>query len=225
MLSHSSAAALFGWLRRWTEPFEVTVATDRRPKNIRVHRSRWLEWRDCTRQLGIPVTTPARTLLDCAPALSDARLKRLASDALHSDYLSPGDLAELLARCDQRAGARRLERYALGLERPTRSEFEDRFVAFTERFGLPRPEINVHLEGREVDAFFRAEGVIVELDGYKFHASPAAFERDRDHDAEAVLNGLVTVRITWDRLTRKASTEAERLHAILQKRRLERNLG
>src|SRR5205085_2091093 len=88
VLSHFSAAALWGWLRRWNEPFEVTVPTDRRPKNICTHRLGVLERRDCTRQLGIPVTSPARTLLDCAPALSDERLKRLASEALHSDYLS-----------------------------------------------------------------------------------------------------------------------------------------
>jgi hypothetical protein len=109
--------------------------------------------------------------------------------------------------------------FALAGGRPTRSEFEDAFGVFVKRFGLPEAEINVHVNGREVDAFFRAEGVIVELDGYDFHSSWPAFERDRTQDADALVSGLVTVRITWDRLINKAPAEAERLHAILRKRR------
>ena len=42
VLSHFSAAALWGWVRDWREPFEVTVPTDRRPKDIRIHLSRRL---------------------------------------------------------------------------------------------------------------------------------------------------------------------------------------
>jgi very-short-patch-repair endonuclease len=87
---------------------------------------------------------------------------------------------------------------------------------------LPDAELNGRVNGREVDAFFRAEGVIVELDGFEFHSSWTAFERDRRQDADALAVGLVTVRITWDRLIHSSADEAQRLHAILRRRRGER---
>ena len=218
LLSHFSAAALWGWVR-WREPFEVTVPRERRPKGVHVHRSRVLEWRDRTRQHGIPVTSPARTVLDCAPRADEARLTRLVNDALQSGHLARDALAELLIRCGHHRGAGRLQRFALEGGRPTRSEFEDAFNAFTKRFGLPDAELNVDVNGREVDAFFRAEGVIVELDGFEFHSSWTAFERDRRQDADALAVGLVTVRVTWDRLIHRSADEAQRLHAILRRRR------
>jgi hypothetical protein len=53
--------------------------------------------------------------------------------------------------------------------RADKSEFEDRFVILCKRHDLPTPETNVLIDGRVLDAFFRAEGVIVELDSYAFH--------------------------------------------------------
>jgi hypothetical protein len=41
------------------------------------------------------------------------------------------------------------------------------------------------------------------------------FESDRDRDAEMLARGLVTVRITWERLLRWPEREAERLRRIL----------
>ena len=68
---------------------------------------------------------------------------------------------------------------------------------------------------------FRAERVILELDGYQFHGGRGAFERDRNYDADSLAQGFVTVRITWPRMTRTPVKEAERLHAILRRRRSE----
>ncbi len=222
LLSHFSAAALWGWTGEWREPFEVTVPGDRRPRGIRAHRRPALTWRDRTRQLGIPVTSPARTVLDCAPRLSDDRLGRLIDDALRGP-LSRDALAELLERCPRQHGARRLRPFAYERGAPTRSHFERRFRAFARRFALPRFEMNVLVGGREVDVFFRAEGLIIELDGYKFHGGRGAFERDRNYDVDALVDGIVTVRLTWERMTGTPEAEAARLHAILHRRREERD--
>jgi very-short-patch-repair endonuclease len=223
LLAHFSGAALWGWVRRWREPFEVIVPGDRRPKQIRVHRSHQLNWRDRTRQHGIPVTSPARTILDCAPRLSDDRLARLVDDALRG-HLSRDALADVLARNPRHAGTRRLLPFAFEAGAPTRSQFERAFKAFARRFGLPPYELNVFVGGREVDVLFRAERVIVELDGYEFHRGRGSFERDRNHDVEALLDGFVTVRITWERMNGTPAREAERLHTILRRRRHELGL-
>lgn len=223
VLSHSSAAALWGFARRWQEPFEVTVPGDRRPRQIRVHRSQALLPRDRTRQLGIAVTSPARTVLDYAPTLADNRVGRLVDDALRGP-LNRDALADVVTRNSRRPGAARLEPFVSERGAPTRSQFEREFKAFARRFRLPPFELNVFVCGREVDVVFRAERVIVELDGYKFHDGRFAFERDRDQDVDALTRGFITVRITWSRMTLAPAKETARMHTILRHRRQELGL-
>ncbi|HEY2652117.1 MAG TPA: hypothetical protein VGI50_09365 [Solirubrobacteraceae bacterium] len=103
--------------------------------------------------------------------------------------------------------------------RPTRSQLEDDFLAFCERWELPRPQINVLVAGREVDAWFPEERVIVELDGWAFHSDRDAFEGDRDKDATALALGIPTIRLTDQRMKSQPKAEAARLHRILAARR------
>jgi Transcriptional regulator, AbiEi antitoxin len=222
VLSHGSAASLWGFFKRWELPFEVTTVGDRRPRTIRVHRSTSLTRKDIGHHLGLRVTTPARTILDIAPRLTDKALTRAVNDARLSNYLRLPALGELLERCSRHPGAKRLTPFLQAPSGPTRSEFEDEFLAFTKRFGLPLPNVNATVGGREVDALFEAEKLIVELDGYDYHSSKDAFEGDRERDAEHLLDGYGTVRVTWDRLTGTPRKEATRLHAILARRRRER---
>jgi very-short-patch-repair endonuclease len=63
------------------------------------------------------------------------------------------------------------------------------------------------------------ERVIVEIDGYEFHADRDSFERDRERDAVLLAAGFGTVRITAERLKRQPAREARRLRAILDARR------
>ena len=100
---------------------------------------------------------------------------------------------------------------------PTRSAFEDAFLAFAKRHGLPRPEVNRRVAGYEVDMLWQAQRLIVELDGYAFHHHRRPFERDRDKDADLVAAGYSVVRITWQRLTRQPEREARRLHGLLER--------
>ncbi len=214
-LSHASAMALWGFSKRWPPSFDVTVQRDRRPRGITVHVSRTLHGRDTTTHYGIRVTTPARTLSDSAPNLRDAALARAVNAALLSNYLTRSQLAEFLARHPNK----RLQPFVETTDGPTRSQFEDAFLAFCERYALPRPRVNTIVAGREVDAYFEAERLIVELDGWNFHSSRASFESDRDRDADSLLEGIGTIRLTWERLIDKPEPEAERLREILRMRR------
>jgi len=72
LLSHESAAALWGWRRSPAVP-EVTVTTDRRGRAIVVHWSRTITPPERDRQLGIPVTPPERTLRDIRRRLAGAQ--------------------------------------------------------------------------------------------------------------------------------------------------------
>ena len=218
-LSHSSAMTLWGFWRRWEQPFEVTVVGDRRTKDIRVHRSTTLRRRDITTQLGIRTTTPARTLIDMAPRLKDRALKRNVNNALNSLWLTEDQLADTLDRHPKAPGTKRIAKLIGMPGTPTRSGWEDDFPSFCAKYGLPLPVMGMPMCGYILDALFVAEGVIVELDSWRFHRGKPAFETDRERDAVMLAHGLVTVRITEERLDERPEHEAERLHAILANRR------
>jgi hypothetical protein len=218
-LSHGSAASLWGFFKRWTMPFEVTAECVHRRRGIAAHRSTTLSRKDLRRHLGIRVTSPARTLLDIAPRLSDRALTRAVNDARLSRYLNLSDLAELLDRSPGHHGATRLWPFVRAPNGPTRSDFEDMFLSFAQRFGVPVPKLNAVVGGYEVDALFEAEKVIVELDSWEHHSSRNAFTKDRERDTNNLLAGFVTVRITWERLTDAPRSEARKLLAILAGRR------
>jgi len=218
VLSHGSAAALWGVFKRWEMPFEVTTTSARRRRGIRVHRA-VLTRRDIRVHLGMRVTSPARMLLDVCPRLGDKTLTRAVNELRLERHLSLAEIAELLERLPRNRGAKLLRPFLHTAGGPTRSEFEDAFLEFAPRYGLPQPLVNTRVAGREVDVFFPNEGVIIELDGYRFHSSRDRFEGDRDGDAEMLAIGLVTVRITWERMTRAPAREADRLLRILAARR------
>jgi hypothetical protein len=73
-----------------------------------------------------------------------------------------------------------------------RNAFSPLFAA-----GLPAPEVNARILGHEVDFLWRDEGLVVEVDGFQFHSTRAAFERDRQRDAELQGAGLRVLRVTW----------------------------
>ena len=213
VLSHGSAMTLHGFWKRWDTPFEVTVTADRRPKGIRVHRTRRLHRGDVGRQLGIPVTRPARALLDMAPRLRHRSLRRALKDGHAANMVSLDALAETVARHPHHPGAAKLRPY-LDDHDDTRSVLEDRFLAYCQHHQLPRPQTNAYVCGFLVDALFAEQKVIVELDSWEFHSSRESFEDDRERDSVTTTAGFVTVRITW----RGFDTQARRLRTVLAAR-------
>ena len=69
---------------------------------------------------------------------------------------------------------------------------------------LPQPDFNACVEGFEVDALWRRERVVLEFDSYAFHATRAAFERDRRRTAALQRARHVVLRTTWNELTRES---------------------
>ena len=203
VLSHHSAAALWGF-RKWRSgAVDVTAPGKHRKRGIKAHRCA-LTPREVTTHYGIRVTTAARTLVNIAPGLSDRQLARAINDALISNHLRDGDLV-----------GTRLERFVGEL---SRSPLEDDFRPWLRAFGLPEPSYNVVLFGHEVDAYYPDARLIVELDGWPFHRTKAAFENDRDRDATMLVAGVATIRITRERLEGAPRREADRLRTILQAR-------
>jgi Transcriptional regulator, AbiEi antitoxin len=219
VLSHGSAATLWGFSKTWRLPFEVTAPSDHRRKGIMVHRSKVLLPRDITIQLGVRVTSAARTVLDNAPRLTERQVARMVNDARLARRLRLAQLADVIDRFPCHPGAARLRPLAEKGGNPTRSTFEDDFPGFCEQHGLPIPEMNATVCGYEVDGWFETERVVVELDGWDVHRSRQAFEDDRDKDATLLAAGIVTVRITKRRIETAPAREAARIRRILTTRR------
>ena len=69
--------------------------------------------------------------------------------------------------------------------------------------GLPPPEVNARVCGYEVDFLWRRQRLVVEIDGYAFHSSRSAFERDRAKGAALLAAGFQVMRVTWLQMERE----------------------
>jgi hypothetical protein len=199
-LSHLTAAAWWGLTGEPSSPIEVSARGRARSiPGVRVHHPRRL---DVFHHSGLPVTTIARTLLDVAPRLPFHRLRRLVAEADYRWRLDPAAVGAQLGR--GRHGSNAL-RKALILHTPrlarTLSALEERFLALCEDHGIPLPEVNVTVAGLMVDALWRDRMLVVELDGARAHATPAAMQRDRDRDLTLRAAGYEVRRYTWQQVT------------------------
>jgi very-short-patch-repair endonuclease len=202
VVSHRSSAELWQLppQRRSAGPVTVILAHSdhgRRP-NIEAHRVRALPVDEVTKLERIPITTPARTLLDIAGAVSCRELERAVAEAFARGLANESAITTLMSRHPRRPGARVL-RALLGAEQPalTRSEAEERFLSLIRKARLPAPEVNVSIGDYQVDFFWRVERFVVEIDGFAFHSSVDRFESDRRRDAVLAAAGLRVMRVTW----------------------------
>jgi Protein of unknown function (DUF559) len=224
VLSHRSAAALWGLRSRQEAATEVTSPSHCRPRQALAFHRRRLPPDEITAEQGIPVTTVPRTLFDLASVLTPRQVERAITEAevrrLY-DAVSLHDLVERYRGCRGTGVIRAiLSAQRIGAE-VTRSELEERFLAFIEWYGLPRPEINVGLAVRgtwlQVDCLWRSSALIVELDGSAAHATANAFERDRARDRALAAAGWQTIRITWRHLHDEPEAVAADLRRLLDR--------
>jgi hypothetical protein len=217
VLSHRSAAALWG-VRRFDGRPHVTVGRTLRRPGIHTHRVA-LPPDEVTTELGIPVTTPARTLFDLAGLVTRQRLEAAITEAEVRRLTSPTSLADLVARYPGRRGIATLRAVledtgSLG-RTLTRSELEIAFLALVDTNGLPRPITNRKSDHGELDATWPAARLVVELDGFATHGTRRAFEADRARDRALLLAGWRVVRLTARQLTTDGETIARQLRILL----------
>jgi hypothetical protein len=190
VLSHRPAAALWDLRRLSTGLVEVTTPGRQSPRGIRAHRVRRLHPDDCTIRDGIPVTTVARTVLDLAETLTPRELVRVLEQAERLQIFDLNAIHAAMARNPGRHGAKPL-RQALAQMTPDppriNSAWERDLLDFCDDHGIPKPELNVMVEGYEVDALWADKKLVVELDSYAFHRSRRAFEQDRRRYAKLQL--------------------------------------
>lgn len=211
VLSHRSAATLWR-IRDGEGPRpEVTAATrsGRRRPGIALHRCR-LDADDLTRRLGIPVTTPERTLLDIAGEIEPAELVRALREA---QFLRLFDLEEMRAAIARRPC--RAMRVLIEDLVVTQSGLEDRLLEICDGNGIERPLTQQPLLGRRVDFLWPREKVVVEADGWQAHGTRDAFQADRAIANTLQLRGYRILRFTSADLARRPTRTARQIRAAL----------
>jgi hypothetical protein len=203
VLSHYSAATLYG-LVPWDHRLPEVTATKRRAhKAIRVHRGAAIE---ATQRFGIPVTTPARTIRDLSSMLQLQELRRLTRQAMSLKLVTIAELTPAKGN---------LARIVAGGYVPTRSELEDAVLDVIAQGGFQRPDVNVPLtiNGRTVIPDFRwpEQRLCIEADGAAWHDHRIAREDDAERQAILEAYGERVIRITWDQATRHRRQSIARL--------------
>jgi very-short-patch-repair endonuclease len=212
-LSHLSAAVLWRILDDRGQPIHVTAPQRRRVPGVVAHRAQLDGER--VRREGIVVTTPARTLVDLADVVSRRTLERAFDEAEYLRLDHGGTAAK--ARHGRR-GAGMLTS-VLAVHEPgttrTRSELEEAFLRLVDDHGLPRPEVNVQIEGSECDFVWREQRLIVETDGARAHGTGRAKRRDPLRDARLMAAGWRVWRVSYEQVVRQPGEVAAELHNLL----------
>jgi hypothetical protein len=225
VLSHRSAAALWGLSSISDGSVEVSRSTGGHFSDpvLTIHRAGTLPARDRTRRDRIPITTPARTLVDLASSLSDRELDDHLSAARRLGRFDPKKIKRVIADRPNRPGGRRIaERIGL-FERSqgiTRSELETRFLRLCSDAGLPLPRADVAIGSEFVDFHWHEHRLIVEVDSRAFHVHQ--FDEDRSRDLAHLVNGYRTVRVTHAIMEQAPGRLVESLRRLLSNERVPR---
>jgi predicted transcriptional regulator of viral defense system len=175
-----------------------------------------------TRLYGVPATTAARTVVDIARTASFIEGVVVADSALYERHTSKAELRRVLLRCDRWPGISRARRVVDFANRLAESAFEScARVVFSEQ-GLPPPELQVHISGRDrtviarVDFFWRHYNVIAEADGLlKYDGERAVAELKRDRLLREA--GYEVVHFTWQELFSDPVRVAGRIRAAFER--------
>ena len=231
--SHETAAALHGFQRFKSEKLVLSVARHLRAPvipnrgGVVLHRVEPFGPKDrCTVQ-GLRVSSPTRTLLELGRGTTDDDLRATVDEALRRKLTTVEKLAVALRRQPKTrprgfSFLRALVHEYEGGDGPCESELESLVLELILQSGLPRPDrqksINVAGRFRRLDFFFEHFGVVLEADGYAWHSSTVAFEKDRERRNSLIARGFVVRQWTWKALHERPEALVQELVAVLKTR-------
>ena len=201
-VSHATALEDYAVIQPAGGPIHLTVlnACRRSRPGIRVHRTTRIAAED----LGmldkhLPITSPARAILDYADSASLTELSRAINEAHVLELATPDDIRALLARTPGRKGSRKV-RYTLARHAGPvvlHEGMERMAYAIIDKTPIRNPETNATIFGVPVDLLWREEKLVVELDSGRFHGVPAAVDRDRRKEAHLRRKGCEVLRYSY----------------------------
>jgi predicted transcriptional regulator of viral defense system len=152
---------------------------------------------------GLPVTTPARTVVDLARTL-DFRAGVVAADsALHQRLMSKAELWSVIARLPRRRGIARAAEVVRFADMNAESPLESIGRTGFRDCGLPPPELQVQLGNTyepiaRVDFYWKQYRTAAEADGaMKYDVDPGRARRQLRRDVLLRTEGYEIVHFTW----------------------------
>jgi very-short-patch-repair endonuclease len=228
VVSHRSAAAMMEILP-YPARGDVWVTVPNRSieggPGIRIAHSSRLHPVDVGLLERVPITSPARTLVDLAAVVDTNQLERAVAQAYVGGWVTEAELRRQLERDRGRRGAGRLRALLDREAEPahTKSEAERRLLRIVRAAGLPEPRANAMVGPYEVELLWADQRVVAEYDSFEFHMNRRAFRRDRERTNWLQLQGHVVLRLTWHDLTRGRHQLRRRLKAALGQGRRDRD--
>ncbi len=223
LASHRTAAWLWGIPRPDDDPIELIVVDRTRSPDLDgviIHRPR--DRRDLKPVLrsNIPTTNVLRLLCDLgavdAPAVVDA-----VGHVVTSRLASPVALQRAISR-HTRKGRHGVPAFRDALAnwvidgKPVDSVLEPAMRRLFETYRLPPYEFHAHIGGFEVDFLITGTPIVLECDGWEFHAKTRA-QQDADaaRDVDLAELGYLTIRFTYHQIVRQPAKQARRIAAVI----------
>ena len=205
--SHRAAARVWGVEGVASLRLEITVSLGQvvRLPGVRAHRSNRLGPEFLTVQREIPVTTPARTLVDLSAVTPTPTLEKAVDGALRDGLVT---VASLRACFDALAGRgrRRVAHFRPILDArqpgysPGDSDLEGRVRRWLVAAGVPPPvpqfAVLAGVERYRIDYAYPDVRVAIEIDGWATHGTRNAFDHDRVRGNDLELAGWTLLRFT-----------------------------
>lgn len=230
VVSHESAARLHG-LDGLNSP-RLTVSVPIRRSNrfpgLTVHQLTDLAPDHTVTLFGMTVTSAARTIIDLASVLPPKLLAACLDQAVRlgfTTYEEVAELLEILAR-KGKPGVKPLRKILaarLGDSVVTESTLETRLLDVILGGGLPKPATQFRppwlrkVNGR-VDLAYVPQEILIEGDSRRWHNTPEAFQIDKTRDNLAALAGWISLRYTWDDITKRPERIVDDLSQALSMR-------
>ncbi|MCE1177966.1 MAG: DUF559 domain-containing protein [Micrococcales bacterium] len=201
-----SAAAHWGWKMQWN-PREPHIGVPRGRK-VAAQRRAGVRVSWCA----VPeqdvahgwVTTPIRTLIDCASHLPFPEALAIADSALRSGLVTREQARAAADRIPARAGRARVLRVIEAATPRAANPFES--VLRSHLIGLPAqltPQVRIDDEagfvGR-VDLADKTLRLVVEGEGFEFHSESEQLDRDCKRYTRLGLAGWLVLRFTWQQV-------------------------
>lgn len=210
VLSHLSAATAWGWKVKHEPrlPWLTMPRNRRRPQGQL--EIRWSPLAD--HEVRHHVTSPVRTVLDCARSLPFDEALAVADSALRSGEVDRHALEVALAR-SPRTGRSRAAEVVAAADHRAANPFESVMRAIALRV----PGLEVEPQGEVpgvgwVDLLDRRRKIVAEAESVEFHSSKAALRRDVVRYTECTRRGFTVVRFVWE----EVMFDQARVQAVLE---------
>jgi very-short-patch-repair endonuclease len=154
----------------------------------------------------LPLTGPRRTAADGLASLPFDRALDLWAWLSSRQVLDHDDLLDLAEQKHGKYGVVQLRKLAEVTATGAVSGAEQRLHELLQASGITGWEAGVTVTDQDgvigvVDLLFREAKVVVEVDGWRAHSTPEAFQRDRTRQNRLVAAGYIVLRFTWHDLT------------------------